>query len=159
MRKIFIQFYLLVVLIIIASCSNENIIDAERNAIKQVDPNALSENEVISIVESFQKSIKSKTDTRGEITENPIFAISEKYLISSRNSEITRSLPNDVKALVYEVEIRNRYEQGKAIVSGDRRFPKVLAYIPSYNDSIFATQIGKRYDSNVEECIIRRNSQ
>ena len=116
MRKIFIQFYLLVVLIIIASCSNENIIDAERNAIKQVDPNALSENEVI--------------------------AISEKYLISSRNSEITRSLPNDVKALVYEVEIRNRYEQGKAIVSGDRRFPKVLAYIPSYNDSIFATQIG-----------------
>lgn len=97
MRKIFIQFYLLVVLIIIASCSNENIIDAERNAIKQVDPNALSENEVISIVESFQKSIKSKTDTRGEITENPIFAISEKYLISSRNSEITRSLPNDVK--------------------------------------------------------------
>lgn len=47
MRKIFIQFYLLVVLIIIASCSNENIIDAERNAIKQVDPNALSENEVI----------------------------------------------------------------------------------------------------------------
>ena len=54
MRKIFIQFYLLVVLIIIASCSNENIIDAERNAIKQVDPNALSENEVISIVESFQ---------------------------------------------------------------------------------------------------------
>ena len=46
MRKIFIQFYLLVVLIIIASCSNENIIDAERNAIKQVDPNALSENEV-----------------------------------------------------------------------------------------------------------------
>ena len=53
--------------------------------IKQVDPNALSENEVISIVESFQKSIKSKTDTRGEITENPIFAISEKYLISSRN--------------------------------------------------------------------------
>ncbi len=143
MRKIFIQFYLLVVLIIIASCSNENIIDAERNAIKQVDPNALSENEVISIVESFQKSIKSKTDTRGEITENPIFAISEKYLISSRNSEITRSLPNDVKSfLVYEVEIRNRYEQGKAIVSGDRRFPKVLAYIPSYNDSIFATQIG-----------------
>ena len=51
-------------------------------------------------------------------------------------------MPNDVKALVYEVEIRNRYEQGKAIVSGDRRFPKVLAYIPSYNDSIFATQIG-----------------
>lgn len=38
MRKIFIQFSLLVVLIIIASCSNENIIDAERNAIKQVDP-------------------------------------------------------------------------------------------------------------------------
>ena len=142
MRKIFIQFSLLVVLIIIASCSNENIIDAERNAIKQVDPNALSENEVISIVESFQKSIKSETNSRGEITENPIFAISEKYLISSRNSEITRSLPNDVKALVYEVEIRNRYEQGKAIVSGDRKFPKVLAYIPSYNDSIFATQIG-----------------
>ena len=43
MRKIFIQFSLLVVLIIIASCSNETIIDAERNAIKQVDPNALSE--------------------------------------------------------------------------------------------------------------------
>lgn len=51
-------------------------------------------------------------------------------------------MPNDVKALVYEVEIRNSSEQGKAIVSGDRKFPKVLAYIPSYNDSIFATQIG-----------------
>ena len=45
----------------------------------------------------------------------------------------TRTLSDENSPLIYEIEMNNGLENGKIIVSGDKRFPKVLAYMPSFN--------------------------
>lgn len=44
--------------------------------------------------------------------------------------------------MVYEIEINNGLENGRIIVSGDKRFQEVLAYMPSFNDSLYQVSLG-----------------
>ncbi|WP_455613812.1 hypothetical protein [Bacteroides congonensis] len=49
----------------------------------------------------------------------------------------TRTLSDENSPLIYEIEMNNGLENGKIIVSGDKRFPEVLAYMPSFNKCKF----------------------
>lgn len=94
---------------------------------------ALSENEVLSIVDSFQKGITEGSKTRGNLMDKYSYSIKKKYYISNPFS--TRSISSD-RGLVYEVVLSRGNNKGKALVSGDKRFPEILAYIPYCNDSV-----------------------
>ena len=54
----------------------------------------------------------------------------------------TRAVSNEELPLVYEIEMNNGPENGRIIVSGDKRFQKVLAYMPSFNDSLYQVSLG-----------------
>ena len=53
----------------------------------------------------------------------------------------TRTLSDENPALIYEIEMNNDLENGKIIVSGDKRFPEVLAYMPSFNKCKFCFSV------------------
>ena len=92
-----------------------------------------SEDEVIAIAKSFQESVIANTNTR---TSNTTFDIKSKYRldtsVKTRTSSADERLP-----LIYEIEMNDGLKNGKIIVSGDKRVPEVLAYIPSFNDSLY----------------------
>lgn len=100
---------------------------------------ALSENEVLSIVESFQKGVAGDSETRSGLTDECTYGIVKKYYIS--NSPSTRSVSGE-RGLVYEVVLNKENNKGKVLVSGDKRFPEVLAYMPYCNDSVNMANTG-----------------
>ena len=97
----------------------------------------LSESEALTIAETFHKSVTSEPRTRDN---NTAFGIKSTYRLHA--SEKTRALSSEELPLIYEVEINNGPENGRIIVSGDKRFQKVLAYIPSFNDSVYQVSLG-----------------
>lgn len=125
-------FYCIVFVISFSSCMQEKVNDSSVMENEIARPFDLSEKEVLSIVESFQKSIIPNQQTRAE---KIALTIKDKYLISSGSGK-TRTLNDEINPLIYEVEMDAGFVKGKTIVSGDKRFPKVLAYIPAFNDSL-----------------------
>lgn len=123
-------FLCLIFAVLISSCTEEKdkIIDVKTNN-NLFD---LSENEALEIAKSFQESVTSSPKTR---TSNITFDIKSAYRLDA--SAQTRALLDERTPLVYEIEMNDEVKNGKIIVSGDKRFPEVLAYIPSFNDSLY----------------------
>lgn len=120
---------------LISSCTEEmdKSIEANINSSRY----DLSENEALTIAKSFQKSVTASSETRAN---GVTFNIQNQYRLSV--SEQTRVLSDKNPPLIYEIEMNNGLENGKIIVSGDKRFPEVLAYMPSFNDSLYKVTIG-----------------
>lgn len=97
----------------------------------------LSESEALAIAKTFHESVTSEPQTRDN---NTAFGVKSTYRLHA--SEKTRALSSEELPLVYEIEINNGPENGKIIVSGDKRFQEVLAYMPSFNDSLYQVSLG-----------------
>ena len=97
----------------------------------------LSESEALTIAKTFHESVTSEPRTRDN---NTAFGIKSTYRLHA--SEKTRALSSEKLPLIYEIEINNGPKNGRIIVSGDKRFQKVLAYIPSFNDSVYQVSLG-----------------
>lgn len=119
----------------ISSCTEEinNTLDTK----KENNTYDLSIKDAISIAKSFQESVTSNNKTR---TDGVSFEIKTSYRLD--NSKTTRACPNDITPLVYEIDMNDGLKNGRMIISGDKRFPEVLAYMPSFNDSLFKVSIG-----------------
>lgn len=94
---------------------------------------ALSESEVLKIVNSFHERVAESSLTRSNLADKYSYSIEKKYYIS--NSPSTRSA-SSTRGLIYEIALSKGGNKGKVLASGDKRFPEVLAYIPYYNDSV-----------------------
>lgn len=92
----------------------------------------LSGEEALAIAKTFHKSVTSTPETRTSIIS---LDIKSKYRLDTSGK--TRAISNEKAPLIYEIEMNDGIKNGKVIVSGDKRFPEVLAYIPSFNDSIY----------------------
>lgn len=121
--------------ILFSSCTEE--IDKSIEANINSSLYDLSENEALTIAKSFQKSVTNSPETR---VNGIALGIKSQYRLNG--SEQTRTLSDDNTPLIYEIEMNNGLENGKIIVSGDKRFPEVLAYIPSFNDSLYKVATG-----------------
>lgn len=97
----------------------------------------LSENEALTIAKSFQKSVKASPETRAT---RVTFGIKSQYRLNASGK--TRTLSDENSPLIYEIEMHDGLENGKIIVSGDKRCPEVLAYMPSFNDSLYKVATG-----------------
>lgn len=128
MKKYIFLFTILT--IVLSSCTEDmdKVIDIEVNN-NHFD---LSEKEAITIAKSFHELVTSNIKTR---TSNISFNVKSRYRLDGDVS--TRALSNDKAPLIYEVRMHDGEKNGKVIVSGDKRFPVVLAYIPSFNDSLY----------------------
>ena len=120
---------------LISSCTEE--MDKSIEANINTSRYDLSENEALTIAKSFQQSVTISPETRAN---GVTFNIQNQYRLSA--SEQTRALSDKNSPLIYEIEMNNGLENGKIIVSGDKRFPEVLAYIPSFNDSLYKVTTG-----------------
>lgn len=133
MRKII--FLCITLALLISSCTE----DINKNF--DVNPNSslydLPKNEALNIAKTFHKSVTSNPKTR---TEDATFNIASVYRLNI--SEKTRALSDDKTPLIYEIEMNVGENNGKIIVSGDKRWPEVLAYIPSFNDSLYKVSQG-----------------
>lgn len=133
MRKII--FLCITLALLISSCTE----DINKNF--DVNPNSslydLPKNEALNIAKTFHKSVTSNPKTR---TEDATFNIASTYRLNI--SEKTRALSDDKTPLIYEIEMNVGENKGKIIVSGDKRWPEVLAYIPSFNDSLYKVSQG-----------------
>lgn len=116
------------------------------------NPQELSENEIIEIINDFQSiasQFRGEATTKGSNTVQ-VNIISKYYLtknntISGRNT--TRSI-DDLKSNIpiYEVELsKNGNRKDFAIVCGDERAPKVLFYANDYDTSSYENNVGMRY--------------
>lgn len=133
MKKIF--FISIAFTILVSSCTEDidNAFDVKNNG----NLYDLSENEVLKIAETFQKSVTSHSKTRiGDIA----FDIKSSYRLNA--SGRTRSLSDEELPLIYEIAMNDGRKDGKIIISGDKRCPEVLAYIPSFNDSLYKESSG-----------------
>jgi hypothetical protein len=92
----------------------------------------LSGKEALAIAKTFHKSVTSTPETRTSIMS---LGIKSKYRLDTSGK--TRTISNEKAPLIYEIEMNDGIRNGKVIVSGDKRFPEVLAYIPSFNDSLY----------------------
>ncbi len=132
MKKTILFICFLCTMFSIFSCANiENGLQDDLDDSSQLY--ALSENEILGIVNAFQEGIAESSLTRSSLKDEYSYSIDKKYYIS--NSPSTRSASR-TKGLVYEVVLSKENNKGKVLVSGDKRFPEVLAYIPYYNDSV-----------------------
>lgn len=132
MKKIILAVWFLSMMCLIYSCT-----DDENGAQSDLDnPNqsyVLSENEVLRIVNSFQRGITKGLLTRNNRTDEYSYSIEKKYYITNPPSTRTTA---STRGLVYEIALNKGNNKGKVLVSGDKRFPEVLAYIPYCNDSV-----------------------
>lgn len=108
-------------------------------------PTELSEESIHSIVKDgfIQFSMEPQTKTELNIEFKKI----GKYKISSDKTNcITKSGSADSKKeniSIYEVEFIKNGTPGKAIVSGDKRAPRLLAFMPKYIDSLERNDVGR----------------
>lgn len=113
----------------IATRESEKILLSEDEAmsIANDNPKNLSEEDVLSIVNSFSSSLASKTRS----TSKPEISITGMYHIggvkSSTRSTISDSIP------IYKVGLKSRGVEGYALVSADSRSAGILAYIENGN--------------------------
>lgn len=134
MKKGFFLGTLFSIILIAVSCQNNVLEECELKSEIQAS-NLLSEKEVMNIVSSFYITIEGKTlQSRASALDAPVIEAVKKMYVSP-NARTTRS-PHDTNAPIYVVNIINGTTKGKALVSGDKRFPNVLAYIPLHNDSL-----------------------
>ena len=128
-------FLWIVSAILISSCTEEI-----NTALETETNNSLfdlSENEALTIAESFQNSVNPSSKTR---TGNTTFNIKSTYRLDT--PEKTRAVSDEAFPLVYEIDMNDGQSNGRIIISGDKRFPEVLAYMPSFNDSLFQVSTG-----------------
>ncbi|WP_444106996.1 Spi family protease inhibitor [Bacteroides sp.] len=128
-------FICIIFAVSISACTEE--LDKEINIEANSSLYNLSESEALTIAETFHKSVTSEPRTRNN---NTAFGIKSTYRLHA--SEKTRALSSEELPLIYEVEINNGPENGRIIVSGDKRFQEVLAYMPSFNDSLYQVSLG-----------------
>lgn len=132
MKKIIFPICFLSMMFLMCSCTNDEH-ESQNDFDNPSQSYALSENEVLKIINSFQKGVTESSLTRSSLTDEYSYNIEKKYYISNPSS--TRSASSS-KGLVYEVILSKENNKGKVLVSGDKRFPEVLAYIPYCNDSV-----------------------
>lgn len=167
MRNIrFTNFYFIViVLLIFTACSNEedisipndNKLDIQsvstltNDELKSLVVNykELSGKEALNIVKDFQISaLRESKDGISTKSATAILEVKEKYYINKKAEDqamtkSTKSISEDIiQAPIYEVKVKNRLEEGLALVSGDSRFPEVIAYIPIYVDTMKHQAVG-----------------
>lgn len=128
-------FICIIFAVSISACTNE--LDKEINIETNSSLYDLSESEALTIAKTFHESVTSEPRTRDN---NTAFGIKSTYRLHA--SEKTRALSSEKLPLIYEIEINNGPKNGRIIVSGDKRFQKVLAYIPSFNDSVYQVSLG-----------------
>lgn len=128
-------FICIIFAVSISACTEE--LDKEINIETNSSLYDLSESEALTIAKTFHKSVTSEPRTRNN---NTAFGIKSTYRLHA--SEKTRALSSEELPLIYEVEINNGPENGRIIVSGDKRFQEVLAYMPSFNDSLYQVSLG-----------------
>lgn len=128
-------FICIIFAVSISACTNE--LDKEINIKANSSLYDLSESEALTIAKTFHESVTSEPRTRDN---NTAFGIKSTYRLHA--SEKTRALSSEKLPLIYEIEINNGPENGRIIVSGDKRFQEVLAYIPSFNDSVYQVSLG-----------------
>lgn len=128
-------FICIIFAVSISACTEE--LDKEINIEANSSLYDLSESEALTIAKTFHKSVTSEPRTRNN---NTAFGIKSTYRLHA--SEKTRALSSEKLPLIYEIEINNGPENGRIIVSGDKRFQEVLAYIPSFNDSVYQASLG-----------------
>ena len=123
-------FICIIFAVSISACTEE--LDKEINIETNSSLYDLSESEALTIAKTFHESVTSEPQTRDN---NTAFGVKSTYRLHA--SEKTRALSSEELPLVYEIEINNGLENGRIIVSGDKRFQEVLAYMPSFNDSLY----------------------
>ncbi|MBF0761704.1 C10 family peptidase [Dysgonomonas mossii] len=154
-------FLIIIISLIFNACSNddenvayENKLDLEsvsslsNDELKSLVINykELSGNEILNIVKDFQGS--ALKNQKGTKSTSISFEIKNKYYINKKSegnsvTKTTKSISEDaVQAPIYEVKFKSNSEEGLALVSGDSRYPEVIAYIPVYIDTIKIHPIG-----------------
>lgn len=128
-------FICIIFAVSISACTEE--LDKEINIETNSSLYDLSESEALTIAKTFHESVTSEPQTRDN---NTAFGVKSTYRLHA--SEKTRALSSEELPLVYEIEINNGLENGRIIVSGDKRFQEVLAYMPSFNDSLYQVSLG-----------------
>lgn len=128
-------FICIIFAVSISACTEE--LNKEINIEANSSLYDLSESEALTIAKTFHESVTSEPQTRDN---NTAFGVKSTYRLHA--SEKTRALSSEELPLVYEIEINNGPENGRIIVSGDKRFQKVLAYMPSFNDSLYQVSLG-----------------
>ncbi|WP_285827221.1 C10 family peptidase [Bacteroides acidifaciens] len=123
-------FIYIILAALISSCTEEMYRSTEANIKSSLYD--LSENEALTIAKSFQKSVTASPETRAN---GVTLGIKSQYRLNASGQ--TRTLSDENSPLIYEIEMNDGLENGKIIVSGDKRFPEVLAYMPSFNDSLY----------------------
>ena len=145
-------FICIIFAVSISACTNE--LDKEINIETNSSLYDLSESEALTIAKTFHESVTSEPRTRDN---NTAFGIKSTYRLHA--SEKTRALSSEKLPLIYEIEINNGPKNGRIIVSGDKRFQKVLAYIPSFNDSVYQVSLGPHNDANGQKYFNGKNSK
>lgn len=122
-------FYCIILVALISSCSEK--METFLDVIPSNNQLDLSEAEALTVAKTFHFSVASDTKTRAnDIT----FRVKNAYRFGT--SQKTRAISDKDYPLIYEISVNDGLNNGKVIVSGDKRFPEVLAYIPSFNDSL-----------------------
>mgnify|MGYP002567791649 CR=1 FL=1 len=102
------------------------------------NPTDLSDELLKSIVQNGFIQFTNECKTKGE--QNINIKKMGKYEISRRLVNcVTKSNPISPvteKIPIYDIEFERNGTHGKAIVSGDKRAPRILAFIPKYIDSL-----------------------
>lgn len=141
MRKIILFVSMFCAMVFMASCAGYE--DVGGGVTDNVQSDALSESDVLEIIRTFRKGVYEGSGSRVASPQECIFNVVDKYYVSQSlsASETTRS--SDVTGgLVYEVNVDDGADKGKVLVSGDKRYPGVIAYIPVSNDSVEESKTG-----------------
>ena len=114
-------FICIIFAVSISACTEE--LDKEINIETNSSLYDLSESEALTIAKTFHESVTSEPRTRDN---NTAFGIKSTYRLHA--SEKTRALSSEELPLVYEIEINNGLENGRIIVSGDKRFQDIISF-------------------------------
>lgn len=142
MRKIILFVSVFYAMAFMASCTGYEEVE-ESGVTDNVQSDVLSESDALEIVKTFQRGVEGENSSRAASLHGCTYGIVDKYYISHSlpASRTTRSL-DVAQGLVYEVSIDKGAYKGKALVSGDKRCPEVIAYIPVCNDSVEESRTG-----------------
>ncbi len=99
----------------------------------------LSSTEVMNILNQFEIQIGKKAKSRSNSSSN--YIIKEKYYFNTNEASVTTPsrTATDTSTLIpiYKVALTNQNEKGIAIISADKRCPRVIAYMPSHSNDNF----------------------
>lgn len=154
MKKNYVLWAILIAFLL-TSCGREDMSYSNKDDLRRIQ---LSNDEIVSIAfdntgeineegvrniiaEFLNAQVGTELTTRG-LTSSESFDVNSKYYIAQNGKThklatlLTRSNNEEVELEVpiYEVFINRGSEKGFALVSGDERSPKVIAYIPNINN-------------------------